>query len=348
MTLFSFDGQRFDSSGHQHIAAQTTPLPPAAFRTDPGRSTLGKLFSRYYNIPDPVPHNAFSHNPPSPGTSFRTPVRTEQPWAQPTISTSSTPASLRIVQPYLQNESDHADLVKQPTRLPSGMSNQSANRPRRPPNAWILYRSDKMKTLKRTEPSAPRRDSSKLIAEMWKDETEDVKRYYWTLADLAKAEYHAHYPTYHVQAGCLVCRKRKVKCDGKCGRYGLRSAPRFNPVQAPSSPAPHDGHQTRDATKHQLGASVAEDAWRPAVLEGYKDNQIRIWGYRGISGHCAESSGDQYVAATVEERRNACGREKDRLGDLLPINWLRIQSNHPSDDIQGSASKMTSKDHHGR
>jgi hypothetical protein len=146
--------------------------------------------------------HALPSTPPLPLSNPPTADATGQQWAQPTISTFSTSTPLHIVQPYLQNESGPANPVKEASLLFSDMLNQSATRPRRPANAWILYRSDKMKFLKPPEPSAPRRtqaDISKLIAGMWKNETEEVKKYYETLSDLAKAEHHAQYPTYRFQ-----------------------------------------------------------------------------------------------------------------------------------------------------
>ena len=181
---------------HKPVEVPSVPLPPSF--TSP--------------LPTPSPpqtstpsFHALSSTPPPPlpsSNTSTTAAATDQQWGQPTISTFSTSAPLHIVQPYLQNQSDPANSVKESSRLLSEALNPSAIRPRRPANAWILYRSDKMKILKPTEPSAPRRtqaDISKLIAEMWKNEREEVKKYYETLSDLAKAEHHAQYPTYRFQ-----------------------------------------------------------------------------------------------------------------------------------------------------
>jgi len=127
--------------------------------------------------------------------------------------------------------------------------------------------------------------------------------------------------------------------------------------QRPSFPAPHDGHQTWDATKYRLDASAATDARRSAMLAEHKNDDTHRWELKDILGFCAESSGAQYDShlvqqrmevATVEERRNVCGGAKEGLGDLQPMEWLRIQSNHHPDDVQGPAPTMTSQDHYGR
>lgn len=74
--------------------------------------------------------------------------------------------------------------------------------PPRPPNAWILYRSDKLKSLPPEQPGEQRRaqaDASKLISEMWRNESEAVKLEYERLADAKKAEHQRLYPNYRFQ-----------------------------------------------------------------------------------------------------------------------------------------------------
>jgi len=74
--------------------------------------------------------------------------------------------------------------------------------PPRPPNAWILYRSDKLKSLPPEQPGEQRRaqaDVSKLISEMWRNESEAVKLEYERLADAKKAEHQRLYPSYRFQ-----------------------------------------------------------------------------------------------------------------------------------------------------
>ena len=75
--------------------------------------------------------------------------------------------------------------------------------PPRPPNAWILYRSDKLRELaERRDPHAPKRlqaDISKEISEMWKSEDPVVKREYERIADIKKQEHRTQYPNYKFQ-----------------------------------------------------------------------------------------------------------------------------------------------------
>ena len=78
-------------------------------------------------------------------------------------------------------------------------STQPLVQPPRPPNAWILYRSDKLRALPPQVPGTPRRvqaDVSKLISSMWRNESEDVRNQYERRADEKKAEHQARYPGY--------------------------------------------------------------------------------------------------------------------------------------------------------
>jgi len=210
------------------VEVPSVPLPPSS-------NTL-QLFNSPSLQPSTPSSHALPSTPPLP-SSTATADATDQQWGQPTISTFSTSASLHIVQPYLQNESDPAHPVKE-SNLPSDVLNQSATRPRRPANAWILYRSHKMKNLKPTEPSAPRRtqaDISKLIAEMWKNETEEVKKYYETLSDLAKVEHHAQYPTYRFQPAKKAEKSRGQKKARKAERRAERGT-NAHVVPSPCTP----------------------------------------------------------------------------------------------------------------
>ncbi|KIJ19098.1 hypothetical protein PAXINDRAFT_70028, partial [Paxillus involutus ATCC 200175] len=71
--------------------------------------------------------------------------------------------------------------------------------PPRPPNAWILYRSDKLKDLPPSKERRAQADVSKLISNLWKNETEQVKLEYERMADARKAEHQRLYPSYRFQ-----------------------------------------------------------------------------------------------------------------------------------------------------
>ncbi|KAB5592851.1 hypothetical protein CTheo_3711 [Ceratobasidium theobromae] len=71
--------------------------------------------------------------------------------------------------------------------------------PPRPPNAWILYRSDKLREIAESQPTGPRRpqaEISKIISQMWSAEGPETKGMYEARAEEKKAEHAALYPDY--------------------------------------------------------------------------------------------------------------------------------------------------------
>lgn len=69
----------------------------------------------------------------------------------------------------------------------------------RPPNAWIIYRSDKVHQLPPLEPGQPRRaqaEVSKMISNMWANESEQTRQEYERRAEEAKAAHALKYPGY--------------------------------------------------------------------------------------------------------------------------------------------------------
>ncbi|KAG9102760.1 hypothetical protein FRC06_001212 [Ceratobasidium sp. 370] len=71
--------------------------------------------------------------------------------------------------------------------------------PPRPPNAWILYRSDKLRELASSQPPGPRKpqaEISKIISQMWSAEGPETKGLYEARAEEKKAEHAALYPDY--------------------------------------------------------------------------------------------------------------------------------------------------------
>jgi hypothetical protein len=75
------------------------------------------------------------------------------------------------------------------------------NKPPRPPNAWILYRSDKLKELQADVATShlPQAVISKMISSMRKAESPEVLAYYEQLSDMKKKEHDEKYPEYHFQ-----------------------------------------------------------------------------------------------------------------------------------------------------
>lgn len=68
----------------------------------------------------------------------------------------------------------------------------------RPPNAWILYRSDCISKMRANMPEgAPKptqANLSKQFGEKWRNESPDVKAHWDRLAEIARDEHAAKYP----------------------------------------------------------------------------------------------------------------------------------------------------------
>ncbi|KZT04680.1 uncharacterized protein LAESUDRAFT_635334, partial [Laetiporus sulphureus 93-53] len=71
----------------------------------------------------------------------------------------------------------------------------------RPPNAWIIYRSQKLKAMHAdpTKPKRPQAEVSREISKMWKEEDPAVRALYEHEAELRKAEHASNYPGYRYQ-----------------------------------------------------------------------------------------------------------------------------------------------------
>jgi hypothetical protein len=74
-----------------------------------------------------------------------------------------------------------------------------AQQPPRPPNAWILYRSDKLQQLPPPalgQPKPTQAEVSKIISAQWKTESDEVRAIYDERAQAAKLEHSRLYPNY--------------------------------------------------------------------------------------------------------------------------------------------------------
>lgn len=83
-------------------------------------------------------------------------------------------------------------------------------RPPRPPNAWILYRSDCIqKHRENRPPGAPKptqAELSKLFGEQWRNESDEVKGGYERLAEAAREEHAQKYPGQYLRMTLMLDR----------------------------------------------------------------------------------------------------------------------------------------------
>jgi hypothetical protein len=107
----------------------------------------------------------------------------------------------------LYDPNEQLELSPPPRRKPT-VAQVQATLPPRPPNAFILYRRQQQAHLRRTRPGLHLRLASKLIANWWKMESEEVKAHYKKAAENEKQEHMKKYPGYRYRPR-LEGRKRK-------------------------------------------------------------------------------------------------------------------------------------------
>nr|AET35419.1 SexM [Syzygites megalocarpus] len=66
----------------------------------------------------------------------------------------------------------------------------------RPKNAFMLYRQEKQKILPLSKKRVLSKDFSKTVGEMWRNEKDDIRKYFHLLADREKIEHTKKYPEY--------------------------------------------------------------------------------------------------------------------------------------------------------
>ncbi|GAA6035238.1 hypothetical protein JCM8097_006434 [Rhodosporidiobolus ruineniae] len=111
------------------------------------------------------------------------------PSATPSAPIASTSSSRKTT----RKSSTSKAAADKPRRAPPKRLN-----PPRPPNAWICYRSARVQELKGTAQYAklPQADVSKIIGELWRNESAEVRAQYEELAKVKKAEHKEKHPDY--------------------------------------------------------------------------------------------------------------------------------------------------------
>ncbi|KAF8891704.1 hypothetical protein BD779DRAFT_1512553 [Infundibulicybe gibba] len=111
------------------------------------------------------------------------------------------------------------------------------SKPPRPANAWILYRSDKLRAIKPGDYKA-QGDVSKAIAAMWRAESPSMRKEYERRAEARKLEHAQMYPGYRFQP-VSKAEKARVREALKKSRENARRAARGLPVEGtnPNSPS---------------------------------------------------------------------------------------------------------------
>ncbi|ORY01379.1 hypothetical protein K493DRAFT_209710, partial [Basidiobolus meristosporus CBS 931.73] len=73
---------------------------------------------------------------------------------------------------------------------------RSTKRIPRPNNSFMTYRKEKQKAILDAHPGINNKEVSKIVGEMWRNESEAVKEYYRKKAEQGKKEHALRYPGY--------------------------------------------------------------------------------------------------------------------------------------------------------
>jgi HMG (high mobility group) box len=161
----------------------------------------------------------------------------------PSHSSPSSLISPPVPPPHLKLVSQNTVMSTLPRNNPS-----QGGQPPRPPNAWILYRSDKLQQLPPPafgQPKPTQAEVSKIISAQWRSESDQVRAHYDHLAEMAKAEHARLYPNYRfapmkkADKDRIREEKRQAKEQERVGRRSRgRPTPYPLPCTASTSTAP--------------------------------------------------------------------------------------------------------------
>ncbi|KAH9894946.1 hypothetical protein C8Q73DRAFT_790143 [Cubamyces lactineus] len=110
----------------------------------------------------------------------------------------------------------------------AGKSSKAAQRPPRPPNAWLIYRAEKVKELLRTMPEGVmlvQSEASRLISPMWASEPREVRAEFERRAEAAKEEHARLYPGYKYQP-VPKAEREKRKLEAKAAKIKAKTTRR--------------------------------------------------------------------------------------------------------------------------
>ncbi|KAJ8486987.1 hypothetical protein ONZ51_g4488 [Trametes cubensis] len=149
----------------------------------------------------------------------------------------------------------------------AGKSSKAAQQPPRPPNAWLIYRAEKVKELHRTLPEGAvlvQSEASRLISPMWASEPREVRAEFERRAEAAKEEHARLYPGYKYQPVPKAEREKRkfearaAKIKAKTTRAGGRKAAQLEQSREGSS-SQSDAQSEAGPSGSSEGGSVAPE-----------------------------------------------------------------------------------------
>ncbi|GAA6061925.1 hypothetical protein JCM10212_001493 [Sporobolomyces blumeae] len=120
-----------------------------------------------------------------------------------------------------------------PTRAKSSATSRKTGQPPRPPNAWICYRSARVHELRATPEylKIPQADISKIIGQLWRSESPEVRKRYELEAAAKKLEHRKKYPDYTFKP---TRKGSGSKAAAKKARTSKKTTPSPSPAASPS------------------------------------------------------------------------------------------------------------------
>jgi len=238
----------------------------------------------------------------------------------------------------LHSQSHHLDHAQSSYDVPRRGKNAepAEQHTPRPPNAWILYRSQKFREIQQTrdaqaqsgasEKPKSQAEISKLISQMWQNETPTVKQRFEALADEKKLAHQRMYPTYRYRP------KKKVNKNAKQSAASQTAEQR---QQADGQGSGKGGHGSFAGDYQDRYASEGYAAER----RGGNDSQ------RTNTNQSVSSLHDVASRDTMPRRSNFVDR-RERNEVQMPVNYGRqVSGSVASADAQSTSSYSSNRMH---
>lgn len=202
----------------------------------------------------------------------------------------------------------------------------------RPPNAWILYRSEKFREIQQSRNEQSRSGSSekpksqaeisRIVSQMWQNETSAVKQKFEALADEKKLAHQRMYPTY----------RYRPKKKGKGAKQ--------SPANQSSDKSPGNSHSPTKEAYGSLAGGHHQDRYSPqgSCSSAYMlDRERGGEAHRSTTNHSPLSNHSQAGRDSMQRKANY-GDRRDRGELQVPINYGRSVSGSTSSNESHSMS----------
>ncbi|BGP42503.1 hypothetical protein JCM10450v2_006602 [Rhodotorula kratochvilovae] len=125
---------------------------------------------------------------------------------------------------------------------PPSPTRTRSDRPPRPMNAWLLFRTAQLRQMQEVNPGLRKSQGelSKIISEMWKTVSPELKQGYEDLARQRKAEHQRIYPDYRYSPSTKPKAAAKPKRSASTGSRATRPSLRLSPSQHAFRPASYE------------------------------------------------------------------------------------------------------------